>query len=684
MSLMSRWRNRPGDLAPRIAPFLTGLRKLRNRHFFLADLIVLCATPGLALAVRLDGSAGMEPYIGSLAAYTALGILVRLAIFAPCGLYRRYWRYATIDELVSIAIAVGSSTLVLWAIVLVVGPWLPHDGLPRSVPLVDGLLALILVGGIRFSIRLGESVNPKRQELDARPVLIMGAGDAGQLIVKELQSNPQVGLMPIGFLDDDVDKQGKRIRNLPVFGARRRLIEIAERYGVAEVIIAMPKAAGSTIRESLALCEAAGLPARTVPGMTAILDGSASVSRLRKVDIEDLLRREPIQTDIAAVRELIRGKRVLITGGGGSIGSELCRQVLECGPSELALLGHGENSVFEIHNELQDALQRRSAAPARVGSNGAQPILHAVIADIRFPERIHKVVGQLRPDIIFHAAAHKHVPLMELHPTEAVWNNVFGTKNLLDAALAFDVPHFVMISTDKAVNPTSVMGASKRAAELLVLQAARRSGRPYVAVRFGNVLGSRGSVVLTFKRQITAGGPVTVSHPEMSRFFITIPEAVQLVLQASILGRCGEIFLLDMGEPVKIVDLARDLIELSGLEVGRDIEIQYTGIRAGEKLSEELFVAGECYQPTRHAKILIAHNASSFVPHNLDRQMTLLAQGISDDDRSGVIDCLQALIPEYRAGGIAPPCIEREGQDLDADADAYALPSSRTQGVERS
>jgi FlaA1/EpsC-like NDP-sugar epimerase len=334
---------------------------------------------------------------------------------------------------------------------------------------------------------------------------------------------------------------------------------------------------------------------------------------------------------------LIRGKRVLVTGGGGSIGSELCRQVLAAEPAELIIVGHGENSVFIAQNMLS-----RLAA-----EQGVSAKLTAVIADIRFPERIEAIFARYQPQIVFHAAAHKHVPLMEAHPSEAITNNVLGTRNLLEVAQAADVERFVMISTDKAVNPTSIMGTSKRVAELLVHEAACTSGRPYMVVRFGNVLGSRGSVVLTFKQQIANGGPVTVTHPDMRRFFMTIPEAVQLVLQAATLGNGGEVFTLDMGEPVKIADLARDMIELSGLQLGEDIDIVYSGLRPGEKLYEELFVPGEEYRRTSHEKVFIAHNASSFVPANLMQAIAALRVAAQEDDPAAIRLLLQSLVPQF-------------------------------------
>jgi len=351
--------------------------------------------------------------------------------------------------------------------------------------------------------------------------------------------------------------------------------------------------------------------------------------------IEDLLRRQPVQSDMAAVRRLISGRCILVTGGGGSIGSELCRQLLRCRPAELVILGHGENSIFEIYQEL---LRREMC----------RPLLTPVIADIRFSERIRAVLEQYRPQIIFHAAAHKHVSLMEMNPAEAVTNNVLGTHNLLNAALATHVEHFVMISTDKAVNPTNVMGASKRVAELLVQRAAITSGRPYVAVRFGNVLGSRGSVVPIFKKQIAAGGPVTVTHPDARRYFMTIEEAVQLLLQAAVLGRGGEVFLLDMGEPIKIVDLARDLIQHAGLEVGRDVEIHFTGMGLGDKLVEEMFVPGEVYRHTQHEKIFVVDSTCQPGPQQLDSGLSMLEAAVQGNDNEAIRLGLQKMVPEFQ------------------------------------
>jgi FlaA1/EpsC-like NDP-sugar epimerase len=638
------------------------LVKLRNRHFLLIDILAFLITPIIALLLRTDGISALFRYRESLILVITVFLLVKIAIFFICGLYRLYWRYASIDELAQITIAgfaaICTQSLLFFAVLRPAS--FVHPNFPRSLPLIDGLLTLLVAGGVRYSVRLVERLRQRNYDYgDAKHVLVVGAGQTGVAIVKEMQAKPQLGMHPVAFVDDNPEKYHRKIQGLRVSGNRHQIPQLVRETHAQLAVIAMPTAAGKVIRELVQICEAAGVQTKTIPGFSELLGGRVSVSQLRDVQIEDLLRRKPVRTDTSAVRELIRGKRILVTGGGGSIGSELCRQVLHCKPAELVVVGHGENSVFEIYNELlrQAATinlpllpDGRSSDPMGNSSDSPEMAcsLKAVIADIRFPKRIQDVFQQYQPEIVFHAAAHKHVPLMELNPVEAITNNVIGTRNLLDAAVRVGVEHFIMISTDKAVNPTSLMGASKRAAELLVHHTAVLSGKPYLAVRFGNVLGSRGSVVLTFKKQIAAGGPITVTDPEMSRFFMTIPEAVQLVLQAATLGKGGEVFTLDMGEPVKIVDLARDMISLSGLEEGRDIDIVFTGSRPGEKLFEELFVAGEDFRRTIHEKIFIAYNASGFVPLYLDESIHSLERAAQDNNPEAILQILQDLIPQLR------------------------------------
>jgi FlaA1/EpsC-like NDP-sugar epimerase len=464
------------------------------------------------------------------------------------------------------------------------------------------------------------------------------------MVVRELRQNPQMGLVPVGFIDDDAGKHGVLLQRVRVLGGRTAIPELVRERGVDQVIIAMPSAPGKTIRDIVTICEEAGVRARILPGIYELLGGSVKLNQLRDVQIDDLLRREPVQTDIAQVDGLLRGKRVLVTGAGGSIGSELCRQIIRCCPASLVLLGHGENSIFDIHNELRRELD----GPAGPCPLHQKPALIPVIADVRFAERLQGIFSKHRPEVVFHAAAHKHVPLMEANLGDAITNNILGTLRVVEASAQAGVEHLVLISTDKAVNPTSIMGATKRVAECIVQAAARRTDRAYVAVRFGNVLGSRGSVVPFFQKQIAAGGPVTVTHPEVRRYFMTIPEAVQLVLQAATMGRGSEVFVLDMGEPVRIADLARDLIRLSGLEPERDIEIKYTGLRPGEKLFEELFNVGEDYGRTEHEKIFRYRNGHhSAAEELLAVRLDALFEAARCQDETAMLATLRALVPEY-------------------------------------
>ncbi|WP_299484614.1 nucleoside-diphosphate sugar epimerase/dehydratase [Acaryochloris sp. IP29b_bin.137] len=633
---------------------------LRNRHFFLIDVFAFAFIPLFALSLRLDSALGFvltfERYQSDLMLATVLFMMIKLTVFLSGGLYKHYWRYASIDELSNIAVLTGSA-VILQILSFAVLKSLSVLSLPRSLPFLDGLLTLLVIGSIRFSIRALE--RKKRQsEFSARRdlrkrALIVGAGNAGVSLVQELERSPHIGLIPVAFVDDNPDKLNLRIRGLPVVGSRNVIPDVIQSWHIQTVIIAMPSLSGRSLRDIVALCQMTGVETLTLPALQDVLVGPQKLQNsIREVQIEDLLRREPIQTDIEGVRLLLRGKRVLVTGAGGSIGSELCRQIFRCSPSELILLGHGENSVFQIQQEL---MQVRLAQKNKYGHNGSgqpYPKLTSFIADLRHPSRLRFVFEQYQPEVVFHAAAHKHVPLMENNAPEAITNNVLGTKSLTDLAVEFRVKHFVMISTDKAVNPTSIMGASKRVAEMIVLKAAQTSGIPFVVVRFGNVLGSRGSVIPTFKQQIAVGGPVTVTHPDICRYFMTIPEAVQLVLQAVVISPGGEILMLNMGEPVKIVDLAKDLICLSGYQVGKDIEISYTGLRPGEKLFEELFLPNEEYQKTEHEKLLIVKNASKNIPGQLLQNVTDLLQSASINDSIEIRFLLQKLVPGYQAEDI--------------------------------
>ncbi|KOP26747.1 capsule biosynthesis protein CapD [Hapalosiphon sp. MRB220] len=623
--------------------------KLRNRHFLTVDIIIFLITPALALFLRLDSNLVLESYQPDLANATILFLIVKLTVFWRFGFYRRYWRYASIEELTYIAMLVMATVVIqtLFFSFLEYIPYVPIEKLPQTLPLIDGLLSCIFIGALRFSVRVVERAYQGRASFNSQErVLVIGAGSAGISLVQEMQRNPQLGFHPVAFIDDDRRKLHARIRGIPVVGDRHTIPDAIHSLEIQKVIIAMPTVAGRVIREIVDICQETGTHACTLPGIHEILNGRVRLDSIRDVRIEDLLRREPIQTDIERVSQFLKNKKVLITGAGGSIGSELCRQVCKCRPAAMMLIGHGENSVFVIQQELEQLIQilKEDGKAQRY-----TPRIDIFIGDIRDRDRLKHAFERFQPDVIFHAAAHKHVPLMELNPPEAITNNVLGTKNLLDLALQNNIKHFVMISTDKAVNPANVMGASKRVAEMLILQAAQKSGLPYVAVRFGNVLGSRGSVVPTFKKQIAVGGPVTVTHPEICRYFMTIPEAVQLVLQAAVLGRTGEVLMLNMGKPVKIVDLAKELIRLSGYEVNKDIDIVFTGLRPGEKLFEELFIEGEEYEPTEHEKLLIVKNASQIIPQSLNMIVESLCQAAIKNEGNSILFLLEQIVPGYKA-----------------------------------
>jgi FlaA1/EpsC-like NDP-sugar epimerase len=462
-------------------------------------------------------------------------------------------------------------------------------------------------------------------------VLIVGAGDAGAMIARELQHRYYDSKQLVGFIDDDRSKHNHILFGVKIFGNRKAIRKVVANYRIQEIIIALPSASGKQLRRIIYECKKTNCEVKILPGLYELIDGKVSIQQVRNVDLEDLLRRESVKLDIARITGYLTGKTVLVTGAGGSIGSELCRQIAALSPKNLILLGKGENSIYEIHRELLEKYPILQIEP--------------VIADVRDRERIERIFDYYHPQVIFHAAAHKHVPLMELQPDEAVRNNIFGTKNLVEAADEFGAEMFIFISTDKAVNPTSVMGVTKRVAELILQNMNQNSKTIYAAVRFGNVLGSRGSVVPLFKKQIAKGGPVTITHPDMKRYFMTIPEAVQLVLQAGSMARGGEVFVLDMGEPVKIVDMVCDLIKLSGLEPDIDIAIRYTGLRSGEKLFEELLTAEEGTTATHHQKIYQA-NIKKVNSEKLQWGLMALQNAKSVEE---TVIILARLIPTYRS-----------------------------------
>ncbi|NLI00137.1 MAG: polysaccharide biosynthesis protein [Chthonomonadales bacterium] len=577
-------------------------------------------------------------------------LALRLLALYGFGVYRIMVRYTSSSD----ALLLAYSTFVSTALILVYAMFVHWSRIPNTVVVIDGFINFIAVAMSRFGYRMFYDarggtlfVRPSKR----RRVLIVGAGRRGAALAREVRRRAHEGLVLIGFIDDDPAKQNQLIQGAPVLGTSQEAPEIIATHKVDEAIIAISAAKGFQVREITRRLESVPVRLRISPGF-AELDESELLTHLRDVEVEDLLQREPVSVDVEEIAAYLSGARVLITGAGGSIGSELVRQISLAGPEELILLGHGENSVFEIEEEMRTRLNGLSAG-RRV------PRLTCVIADIRDYDRVLRVMKETAPTVVFHAAAHKHVPLMELNPEEAITNNVLGTRNLARAASLVGVRRFVMISTDKAVNPTSIMGASKRVAERVIQAESARSQTDFAMVRFGNVLGSRGSVVPVMKRQIERGGPVTVTHPDVTRYFMTIPEAVQLVIQAGAMGGNGTIYVLDMGEPVKIMDLAHSLIRLSGLIPDRDIKIVITGLRPGEKLHEELLTDEEGTSLTKHARIFVAAQTPAPV-EDVDYHLDALIEAAQTGDHARMLAELTLLAPSYTCGGIVAGVSARE------------------------
>ena len=556
------------------------------------------------------------------------------------------WQHAAVQEFRKLTAAIILATVGLIGVsILLEIAWMLF--------LIDGFYNFALIGFTKFSKQIlqkdrrvvvtsspstkgSNSINALSTLPARKPptkVLIVGAGETGIGVLRELRNHPEKGYVPIGFIDDAPRKVGRTVAGLEVLGTTRDLTYITRKREVDEVVIAIPSAPGGKIRDIIRQCEYRGCQFKIVPNIHAILEGRASVSQIREVRFEDLLNRSISQMDIAEVSKYLSGKRVMVTGAGGSIGSELCRQVAKLDPELLILFGRGENSIYHTDIELREFEPELNRA--------------LIIGDIRDNAKVSQITRKYRPHIIFHAAAHKHVKFMENHPDEAVKNNILGTQNLIDAAIKHNVEAFILVSSDKAVNPTSVYGASKRVTEKLIQCKASQNGTRFIAVRFGNVIGSRASVLPNFKRQIAKGGPVTVTHREATRYFMTIPEAVQLLIQAGVMGNDGEILMLDMGEPIKILDLAQDLIRLSGLEVDRDIKIAFTGLEPGEKLYEELLTPQEGVTATKHQRIFVAQ-LEEIEERQLLYQIEELSQLADALDSEGIVTKFQELVPTYQ------------------------------------
>jgi len=617
---------------------------MRTWRAGLADLAIVLLAWSLAFVLRFESLDRIpSEHASQYVRYLALLPLLRVSLFGAFGLYRQVWRYVGLGDVAAMVQAVLAGTAILALVDLLL-----DDRLPRSVLALEGLLTLGGLAGLRF---LSRAWAERRARPGAQAVrtVVVGAGDAGELLVRDMRRHPDRGFAPVAFLDDDPAKLGRSIHGVPVLGGRAEMGEVARRVGATLVVVAMPGAEAAVRRSVVRRAVELGLDVKTLPGLGDLLqDGAVTTEAIREVPLEDLLGREVTVTDEALLATLT-GKRVLVTGAGGSIGSELCRQLAARAPSLMVLLGHGENSLYHVESEL------RARYPALA--------LETVVADVRDDAAVRAVLSRTRPDLVVHAAAHKHVPLMEANVVEAAANNVLGTGVLARASRDMGVARFVLVSTDKAVRPTSVMGMTKRAAERLIQDlAARDAGKTvFLAVRFGNVLGSRGSVVPLFQRQIRDGGPITVTHPEMRRYFMTIPEAVTLILQAAVLGQGGEILLLEMGAPVRILDLARRLVRLSGLPEDA-VPIRFTGVRPGEKLFEELSVSDETARPTDHPQVFALRAAHPPGAEVWNRWLADLKQATGVQDAARV----RTLLQEACEGSGAT---DRETAPLDGGAD---------------
>ncbi|RAK12537.1 FlaA1/EpsC-like NDP-sugar epimerase [Halanaerobium saccharolyticum] len=544
-------------------------------------------------------------------------------------LYNKMWQYASMSELYSIF----KATIVI-NIIFVIYIYFFRVSFPRSIIAINLMSDIFLLGGMRFGLRLlKDHLNRNQTHKSQSRVLIIGAGDAAEMIIREMQKHPEIGKRIVGLVDDDPAKQSLEIHGNRVLGKSSKIPQLIEEYDVDEVIIAIPSADGKTIKRFYELSNKKEVKVEIVPGVYEILKGDVSLNQIREVKVEDLLRRDQVDLITDEISDYLQDKTVLVSGGGGSIGSELCRQVAKFNPKKIIIFDINENTTYFLERDLRDKYPNLD--------------LVSIIGSIRDKNKLEKVFGDHSPDVVFHAAAHKHVPLMETSPEEAIKNNILGTRNLAETAAKFKIDRFVLISTDKAVNPTNVMGASKRAAEMVVQTINKKSETKFMAVRFGNVLGSQGSVIPLFKKQIADGGPLTVTHKDITRYFMTIPEASQLVIQAGALGKGGEVFVLDMGEPVKIMELAEDLISLSGLTPYEDIDIEVIGLRPGEKLYEELLCDTEDNLPTEHERIFI-NNLEAVDQEFLNKHLKRLTKLAEKSAGSEIVAALVDLVETYQ------------------------------------
>ena len=617
----------------RLDKYLPGNKRVRMLVLMTADIGVVCLASFLGLFIRFDMNVHRIPkeYAQAVFAYLPFYVLATIAVFFLLRMYATMWSVDGIREAGHIVGACGLASLLQIA-----GMLMMEMKVPRSYYVLSFFVLCAFEGIVRLSYRILTSVAlPGKYQKRGSRVLVVGAGTSGAVILKEMLTSPYAQGYVVCFVDDDKNKIGKILNGVLVAGNRNDIPKLAEKLAIDEIYIAMPSAPAKDRKEIIEICRETGCRVKILPGIYQLLNGEISVSKLREVEIEDLLGRESVQVNMDEILDYVNGKVVLVTGGGGSIGSELCRQIAGHHPKQLIVFDVYENNAYDLQQELKDKFPKLN--------------LSVLIGSVRNTHRIASVFAQYHPDIVYHAAAHKHVPLMEDSPNEAIKNNVFGTYKTAKAADKYGAKRFVLISTDKAVNPTNIMGASKRMCEMVIQMMNAKSKTDFVAVRFGNVLGSNGSVIPLFKKQIEQGGPVTVTHPDIIRYFMTIPEAVSLVLQAGAYAKGGEIFVLDMGEPVKILDLAKNLIRLSGFKLGEDIQIKFTGLRPGEKLYEELLMKEEGMQDTPN-KLIHIGKPIEFDMDAFERQLDRLYEAANLDSED-IREEVRRIVPTYQPKG---------------------------------
>ncbi len=612
---------------------LIGQFSIKRLIFLVSDIVFLNLAIYIALLLRFDGVVP-EQYV-AVYLYSAIWIsIINVILFNLFHLYSSIWIFASIEEMIQVFF--GTATGMMASLIFGIAT---HMTFPRTVYAVAWMVALILIGLSRLSYRIirkfkfiGMSFSKGKKR-----IMIVGAGQTGSMVIKELKKHKPLDSNPVLVVDDDFNKHRHRIHGIPVRGNASQIETLSNKFKIDEIIIAMPSASKTELRRIIKYCKHTKCKLKTLPALHEIINGEVDIQQIRDINIEDLLGRDPVELNANEICSYLHDDVVLITGGGGSIGSELCRQIAKFGPKKLIILDIYENNAYDLQNELKYTY-------------GKKLDIEVLIASVRDMARMEQIFSKYHPAVVFHAAAHKHVPLMEANPAEAIKNNVFGTINVAKCADKYNTRKFVLISTDKAVNPTNIMGATKRIAEMIIQNMSTHSKTEFAAVRFGNVLGSNGSVIPLFKKQIAMGGPITVTHPDITRFFMTIPEASQLVLQAGAMANGGEIFILDMGQPVKIIDLARDLIRLSGLEPDEDIKIEVTGLRPGEKLYEELLMAEEGISATRHEKIYIGKPV--FIDNKLLlKQISILEDMLMGHDPIKIFDMMETIVPTYSKVG---------------------------------